>query len=59
MKKTKRKIIAGAVCVGCSFFAVGAASVLKEKINGGALPVSINSYETEKPIIVLDAGHGG
>lgn len=58
MKKTKRKIIGGAIVFGCAVFAMGALSVLGQSNRGGAIPVSVN-YETEKPIIVLDAGHGG
>lgn len=59
MRKVKRKIISGAVLLGCILFATGAFVKINEKIENGAVPVSLNSYETEKPVIVLDAGHGG
>jgi len=57
MNKIKRKIISGAVASACTFTALGA-YVLIHKNQNSAIPVSMN-YETEKPIIVLDAGHGG
>ncbi len=59
MKKAKRKIISGAVFLGCVLFAVGTIVKFNGKIKTTAVPVSVGSYETEKPIIVLDAGHGG
>lgn len=59
MKKAKRRIISGAVFLGCILFAAGAIVKINGKIETGAVPVSVSSYETEKPIIVLDAGHGG
>ena len=57
MKKIKRKITCGAILVGCTLFAFGAVAVLDSKDKNGAVPVSVG-YETEKPIILLDAGHG-
>lgn len=57
MKKVKRKIISGAIVFGCAIFAIGALSALNRKNQNDALPVSV-SYEDEKPIIILDAGHG-
>lgn len=56
MKKIKRKILAGAVFAGCAIIALGGFSVI-QKNGGDVIPVSVN-YEEEKPIIVLDAGHG-
>ncbi len=56
MKKIKRKILSGAVLAGCAVIALGGFSVIR-KSSGDVIPVSVN-YEEEKPIIVLDAGHG-
>lgn len=58
MNKIKRKIISGAVIFGGAIIALSAFSKLNEKSDNGAIPVSLLSYENEKPIIVLDAGHG-
>lgn len=58
MKKTKRKIISGVILIGCTLFTLGVMAKLGKNRENGAIPVSVD-YETEKPIIVLDAGHGG
>ena len=59
MTKIKHKIYSGLMLIGCVAAALGAASVLGKKAeNGGALPVSLISDEDEKPVIVIDAGHG-
>lgn len=57
MKKTKRKIISGVIMIGCTLFTLGIVSRLGKNVEKGAIPVSVD-YATEKPIIVLDAGHG-
>ncbi|MBO5383710.1 MAG: hypothetical protein J6A30_05360 [Ruminococcus sp.] len=58
MNKIKRKIISGAVIFGGAIITLGAISKLNEKSENAAVPVALLSYENEKPIIVLDAGHG-
>lgn len=58
MDKIKRKIISGAVIFGCAAIALGAGAKISRKAEKNALPVSVISYDEEKPIIVLDAGHG-
>lgn len=57
MKNVKRKIISGAIAAGCAIMALGGYALLN-KNQSGANPVSID-YEEEKPVIILDAGHGG
>lgn len=59
MNKAKRKIITGAVISVCAVAAIAAGSVISQKAENGALPVSLTSYENQKPVIILDAGHGG
>lgn len=59
MNKTKRKIISGALLCGCAVFTLYAASEIAERTENGALPVSLTSLDDEKPVIVIDAGHGG
>ena len=59
MNKTKRKIIGGAVIAVCAVVAMGAGSVISRKAKENSVPVSVTSYENEKPVIILDAGHGG
>lgn len=58
MNKIKRKIISGTVIFGGAIIALGAISKLNEKSENAAVPVALLSYENEKPVIVLDAGHG-
>lgn len=58
MIKVKRKILFGTVLFGCSLCAIGAFSKLGGGEGNGAVPVAID-YDEEKPVIVLDAGHGG
>ena len=57
MKKTKRKIISGMILAGCTVFMLGTIAVIGKNSESGAIPVSVD-YEAEKPVIVLDAGHG-
>lgn len=59
MIKTRRKIVSGLLLCGCSLFALYGASVVADRTEKGALPVSLSDFDKEKPIIVLDAGHGG
>lgn len=56
MKKAKRKIISGAIAAVCAVSALGGYALLSSRQNS-TIPVSVD-YETEKPVIVLDAGHG-
>ncbi|MBE6862379.1 MAG: cell wall hydrolase [Ruminococcus sp.] len=58
MKKIKRKILCGTLVFGGALGAIGAFSKLSSSNGKGTVPVSID-YEEEKPVIVLDAGHGG
>ena len=58
MNKIRRKIASGVLLCGCSLFALYGASVVAERTEKGTLPVSLSDLDTEKPIIVLDAGHG-
>ena len=46
MDKIKRKILSGAVLAGCALIGLGGISLLS------------HTNESEKPIIVLGAGHG-
>lgn len=57
MKKFKRKIIAGAVFVGCLAAAICGGAVISEKTE--SVPTSVSGLEEEPPVIILDAGHGG
>lgn len=58
MTKIKHKVYSGLMLIGCAAAALGAASILGKKSENGALPVSLISNEDEKPVIVIDAGHG-
>ncbi len=58
MNKITRKIISGTVIVGCAAFALTALTHIRSKSDETSMPVSLMSYQDEKPIIVLDAGHG-
>lgn len=59
MTKIKHKIYSGLMLIGCIAAALTAASVLGKKTENGAIPVSLISNDDEKPVIVIDAGHGG
>lgn len=56
MRNVKRKLIGGALSIGCALLAAGGFVIVGEN-NKGAVPVSLG-YEQEPPVIVLDAGHG-
>lgn len=58
MRKVHRKIVSGLLLASCSLFALYGASRIAERTEKGALPVSLTDISEEKPIIVLDAGHG-
>ena len=59
MRKNQRKILSGLLLCGGALFALYGASRIAERAENGALPVSLTDIESEKPVIVLDAGHGG
>ncbi len=59
MNKAKRKIITGAIAAVCVVGGMTAVSVIGEKAENAAVPLSLTSYESQKPLIILDAGHGG
>lgn len=59
MNKAKRKIVMGAIAAVCSVGGLYAISVIGNKAENGAVPVALSSYENQKPVIILDAGHGG
>ena len=59
MKKIRRKITSGVLLGSCSLFALYGASRIAERTENGVLPVSLAELDSEKPIIVLDAGHDG
>lgn len=58
MDKIKRKILSGAVLAGCALIGLEGISLLSHRNAGEAIPTSLVTNESEKPIIVLDAGHG-
>lgn len=57
MRKYKRKILGGILCAGGALLLCGGYSLLTRHM-GDAAPVSLSGAE-ERPMIVLDAGHGG
>lgn len=59
MKKIPRKIAGGVILFTCAVFAAGAVSYIGKKAESGAVPTSLASFESEPPLIILDAGHGG
>ena len=59
MNKAKRKIITGAIAVVCAVGGMSAISVIGNKAEKGSVPVSLSSFDTQKPVVILDAGHGG
>ena len=58
MRKTHRKIVSGALLCGCALFTLYGASQIAERAEKGMLPAALTGLDNEKPIIVLDAGHG-
>lgn len=59
MKKIKQKLISGSALTVCAALFIYAAAKTGEWSAGGAVPVSVTDVHSEKPIIILDAGHGG
>ncbi|MBQ8297231.1 MAG: N-acetylmuramoyl-L-alanine amidase [Ruminococcus sp.] len=57
MNNIKRKIITGAAAAACALTVLGIYSVFRKNDNN-AIPVSVD-YDAQKPVIILDAGHGG
>ena len=58
MKKTHRKIISGTVVCACTMFALFGASRLSGGKEGSET-ATVSAQAAEKPIIIIDAGHGG
>lgn len=58
MRKTHRNIVSGVLLCGCALFTLYGASRIAERAENGALPVALSDLDSEKPVIVLDAGHG-
>ena len=58
MRKVHRKIVGGALLCCCAMFTLYGASRIAERVENGAVPVSIIDVEEALPIIILDAGHG-
>ncbi|MDE5583946.1 MAG: N-acetylmuramoyl-L-alanine amidase [Ruminococcus sp.] len=59
MNRIARKIIGGTVIFGCAVFALTALTHISRKNDSSSVAVSTMYYEEQKPIIILDAGHGG
>ena len=59
MNKITRRIISGVLVFGCAVFGLTALTHISNKSENNSMPVSMMSYDDEKPIIILDAGHGG
>lgn len=57
MNKINRKIIFGTALTGAAAIALGVFAAT-ENSSQSAVPVSA-TYEAQKPVIILDAGHGG
>lgn len=58
MNTLKIKLIASGITLCCCAAAVGAAAVINGRADGGAIPASLLN-DSEPPVIILDAGHGG
>lgn len=58
MNKITRKIIGGTLIFGCAVFGLTALTHISGKSDNVSVPVSLMSYDNEKPVIILDAGHG-
>lgn len=59
MKKITRRIISGMIVFGCAVSGLTALAHISSKSDNNSVPVSLMSLDDEKPIIILDAGHGG
>ena len=59
MRKVHRKFVSGALLCGCALFTLYGASRIAEKAENGALPVVLSDLDNEKPVVIIDAGHGG
>ena len=57
MKRVYRRIAVGAVMFGCAAFAMYGITGVMERSE--AVPAAVTGMESEKPVIILDAGHGG
>ena len=57
MQKIKRRIMGGAISLGLAMLIPASFSLISSSYEK-SVPVSV-TYEESKPIIVLDAGHGG
>ncbi|MBD5158909.1 MAG: hypothetical protein HDT23_01515 [Ruminococcus sp.] len=57
MNKITRRIISGLLVFGCVATGLTALRYINGKSGDNSMPVSMMSYEDEKPIIILDAGH--
>lgn len=57
LRKYKRKILGGILCAGGALLLCGGYSLLTRHIED-SIPASLSGAE-ERPMIVLDAGHGG
>ena len=58
MKKLQRKLTGGIVLCGCTLFGLYGISCIADKADDMAVPVSLTGISNDKPVIVLDAGHG-
>ncbi|MCQ2459135.1 MAG: hypothetical protein MJ081_02050 [Ruminococcus sp.] len=58
MRKVNRKIICGAIVTGCTLLTMTALSGISKSYGDDVIPVSLQEFTDEKPVIILDAGHG-
>ena len=58
MRRVHRNIVGRALLCGCALFTLYGASRIAERVENGAMPVSITDVEEALPIIILDEGHG-
>lgn len=58
MTKTKRRIISGAAITAAAMLAFTGAVMFGSSQSSETVPASV-TYEEQKPVIILDAGHGG
>ncbi len=59
MKSISKKIIGKIVCLVCAVGIIGTTLLLSGKEKEDAITVSKTYNDSDKPIIILDAGHGG
>lgn len=59
MKTINKKIAGKLICLACSVGIIGTTIFLSGKNNDDNLVSVSRLYEADKPIIILDAGHGG